>query len=176
MDVNNMEDEWLPQNEYESSEEEVDIDEVKKELFEKVQNIKQTLSENFNIDILKNNLRYMKDNIKLKNYQVEGVNWILNIFKNNVNGILGLGKTIQTICALAYMKHIYNNWIEEVKKFSNLTVFQFNGNKFQRNKIKEDIMNHEYEFLKHFKFECLVVDEAHRIKNKRTVLHERLKN
>ena len=65
-----MEDEWLPQNEYESSEEEVDIDEVKKELFEKVQNIKQTLSENFNIDILKNNLRYMKDNIKLKNYQV----------------------------------------------------------------------------------------------------------
>jgi SNF2 family DNA or RNA helicase len=107
-----MEDEWLPQNEYESSEEEVDIDEVKKELFEKVQNIKQTLSENFNIDILKNNLRYMKDNIKLKNYQVEGVNWILNIFKNNVNGILaddmGLGKTIQTICALAYMKQYEN--------------------------------------------------------------------
>lgn len=77
-----MDDEWLPQNEEISYEEEVDIDEAKKELFEKVQNVKRTLSQNSNIDILKFNMKYMKDNIKLKNYQVF---FQLFYFYNNFN-------------------------------------------------------------------------------------------
>ncbi|OUM67000.1 hypothetical protein PIROE2DRAFT_5603 [Piromyces sp. E2] len=85
-----MDDEWVPDSDSKFEEEEVDIDEAKKELIEKVQNVKQRLSENYNIDISTTNLKYMKNDIKLKNYQVEGVNWILNLYKNNVNGILGI--------------------------------------------------------------------------------------
>jgi len=63
-----LDDEWVPENE--ESEEEIDIDEAKKELFEKINNVKHTLSGNLNVDILKSNLKYMKNDIKLKNYQV----------------------------------------------------------------------------------------------------------
>ena len=40
-----------------------------------------------------------KDELKLKAYQIEGVNWMVNLYNNNMSGILademGLGKTIQ---------------------------------------------------------------------------------
>ena len=39
--------------------------------------------------------------LKLKAYQVEGVNWLVNLYNNNMSGILademGLGKTIQVM-------------------------------------------------------------------------------
>ena len=44
----------------------------------------------------------------LKEYQVKGLQWMVSLFNNNLNGILademGLGKTIQTISMLAYLK------------------------------------------------------------------------
>ena len=44
---------------------------------------------------------------KLKNYQIVGLNWIVSLYLNGLNGILaddmGLGKTIQTISFLAYL-------------------------------------------------------------------------
>eukprot|EP01127_Copromyxa_protea_P014393 TRINITY_DN39_c0_g1_i1.p1 TRINITY_DN39_c0_g1~~TRINITY_DN39_c0_g1_i1.p1 ORF type:complete len:924 (-),score=242.81 TRINITY_DN39_c0_g1_i1:725-3460(-) len=43
----------------------------------------------------------------LRDYQLEGMNWIINLWKNGLNGILademGLGKTVQTIAFLAHL-------------------------------------------------------------------------
>ncbi|KAL4600126.1 hypothetical protein ACB092_11G175500 [Castanea dentata] len=44
---------------------------------------------------------------ELRPYQVEGLQWMVSLFNNNLNGILademGLGKTIQTISLIAYL-------------------------------------------------------------------------
>jgi ATP-dependent helicase STH1/SNF2 len=43
----------------------------------------------------------------LKNYQLIGLQWLISLYNNNLNGILademGLGKTIQTISLLSYL-------------------------------------------------------------------------
>lgn len=69
---------------------------------------------------------------ELRSYQIEGLQWMLSLFNNNLNGILademGLGKTIQTIALIAYLlenkgvrgphlivapKAVLPNWITE---------------------------------------------------------------
>ncbi|KAI6229821.1 hypothetical protein M3Y99_01129900 [Aphelenchoides fujianensis] len=51
---------------------------------------------------------YIK-NGELRDYQIRGVNWLIQLQHNNISGILademGLGKTLQTIALLGYMKH-----------------------------------------------------------------------
>lgn len=46
----------------------------------------------------------------LKEYQLDGLNWLLNLHNAEINGILademGLGKTIQTIAIIAYLELI----------------------------------------------------------------------
>ncbi|RWS06402.1 Transcription activator BRG1-like protein [Dinothrombium tinctorium] len=46
-------------------------------------------------------------NGKLKEYQVKGLEWLVSLYNNNLNGILademGLGKTIQTIALITYL-------------------------------------------------------------------------
>ena len=46
----------------------------------------------------------------LKDYQLAGLNWLVSLHNNNLNGILademGLGKTIQTIALLAYLLEV----------------------------------------------------------------------
>ena len=75
-------------------------------------------------------------NAHLRDYQVEGLNWLINMHENEINCILademGLGKTIQTISLLGYLKYIkkeenvylvvvpkstLQNWKNEFKKF-----------------------------------------------------------
>ncbi len=72
----------------------------------------------------------------LKKYQLKGMNWLLNLYDQGINGILademGLGKTIQSLAMLAYIAESYNiwgpflvitpastlhNWQQEVAKF-----------------------------------------------------------
>lgn len=73
---------------------------------------------------------------KLKEYQLKGLNWLVNLYNQGINGILaddmGLGKTIQSISLLGYLAEsegiwgpflvitpastIYN-WENEFKKF-----------------------------------------------------------
>lgn len=72
----------------------------------------------------------------LRDYQIDGINWLVSVFEAGINGILademGLGKTIQTICFLAHLResagvkgpHIVvapkstiGNWCNEFKKW-----------------------------------------------------------
>lgn len=51
---------------------------------------------------------YIK-NGELRDYQIRGLNWMISLHENSINGILademGLGKTLQTISLLGYLKH-----------------------------------------------------------------------
>lgn len=46
---------------------------------------------------------------QMRNYQIEGLNWLITLFDNGINGILademGLGKTLQAISIIGYLKH-----------------------------------------------------------------------
>lgn len=73
---------------------------------------------------------------QLKEYQLKGLNWLVNLYEQGINGILademGLGKTIQSISVMAYLaeKHdvwgpflvvapasTLHNWQQEIAKF-----------------------------------------------------------
>jgi SNF2 family DNA or RNA helicase len=51
---------------------------------------------------------------ELKNYQINGLQWLVSLYNNNLNGILademGLGKTIQTISLLCYLIEYKKNY------------------------------------------------------------------
>ena len=73
---------------------------------------------------------------EMRDYQVRGLNWMIGLYENGINGILademGLGKTLQTISLIGYMKHFRDisgphmviapkstltNWINEIKRW-----------------------------------------------------------
>lgn len=51
---------------------------------------------------------YIK-NGAMRDYQIRGLNWMISLYENGINGILademGLGKTLQTISMIGYLKH-----------------------------------------------------------------------
>lgn len=91
-------------------------------------------------------------NGEMRDYQLRGLNWLISLHKNGINGILademGLGKTLQTISLLGYMKHCANtpgphivicpkstlaNWVNEFKRWCpTIRVIHFSGSKEER--------------------------------------------
>lgn len=74
--------------------------------------------------------------VTLRDYQIKGLNWLIALHENAINGILademGLGKTLQTISLLGFLKenkkisspHIIivpkstlGNWMSEFERF-----------------------------------------------------------
>ncbi|XP_055532885.1 SWI/SNF-related matrix-associated actin-dependent regulator of chromatin subfamily A member 5-like [Wyeomyia smithii] len=72
----------------------------------------------------------------MRDYQVDGLNWLISLYDKGINGILademGLGKTLQSISMLGYLRHhknikgphlvivplsTINNWIREFQRF-----------------------------------------------------------
>ncbi|KAF9411104.1 hypothetical protein BGZ94_001429 [Podila epigama] len=94
---------------------------------------------------------YIK-NGTLREYQIQGLNWMISLYKNGINGILademGLGKTLQTISFLGYLKHkegvagphlvivpksTLHNWKSEFSKWlPDSNVFLLHANKEER--------------------------------------------
>uniref|UniRef100_A0A914QVS6 Uncharacterized protein n=1 Tax=Panagrolaimus davidi TaxID=227884 RepID=A0A914QVS6_9BILA len=75
--------------------------------------------------------------LQLKSYQIKGLEWMISLYNNNLNGILademGLGKTIQTVALITYLMEIKNvngpfliivplstisNWVLEFEKWA----------------------------------------------------------
>lgn len=129
-------------------------------------------------------------NAKLRNYQVEGFNWLNEIANLKVGGILademGLGKTIQIIAFLLSQKgkksivitptSLIYNWRDEFNKFApNLKVGIIHGDKKNRlAMIDEDfdvilttygLIKSDYEYYKEKNFHFCIIDEAQNIKN-----------
>ncbi|CAL4075902.1 unnamed protein product, partial [Meganyctiphanes norvegica] len=142
---------------------------------------------------------------EMRDYQIRGLNWMINLHKNGINGILademGLGKTLQSISLLGYMKHFRNisgphivivplstlrNWENEFEKWCpSLRTIALIGDKDTRAKFvqkvlrpgKWDVCITSYEMivrekapLKKIKWKYMVIDEAHRIKNEKSLL------
>ncbi|XP_031635008.1 chromatin-remodeling complex ATPase chain Iswi-like [Contarinia nasturtii] len=76
------------------------------------------------------------ENGEMRDYQIRGLNWMISLYENGINGILademGLGKTLQTISLIGYLKtlkkvngpHIVivpkstlQNWMNEFSKW-----------------------------------------------------------
>jgi SWI/SNF-related matrix-associated actin-dependent regulator of chromatin subfamily A member 5 len=95
---------------------------------------------------------------KLRHYQLEGLNWMIRLNANGINGILademGLGKTLQSIAVLAYMyehlgirgphiilvpKSTLSNWMNEIARWCpTLRAIRFHGTKDERARLVEE--------------------------------------
>lgn len=109
-------------------------------------------------------------NVTLKDHQIVGINWLINLFQNGLNGILademGLGKTLQTISLIAFLNeqfirgpylvvaplNVVPNWALEFEKFTpSLKVLPYIGPKDKRTQLrrggwkKHDVIITSYE-------------------------------
>ncbi|PWY92750.1 SNF2 family helicase/ATPase [Aspergillus heteromorphus CBS 117.55] len=100
----------------------------------------------------------MRDDLKMKDYQIVGINWLSLLFEKDLSCILaddmGLGKTCQVI---AFLAHLYEkgikgphlivvpsstieNWLREFQKFCpTLSVMPYYANQKERAEIRETI-------------------------------------
>eukprot|EP00878_Enallax_costatus_P003452 GHUV01003663.1.p1 GENE.GHUV01003663.1~~GHUV01003663.1.p1 ORF type:complete len:1042 (+),score=456.73 GHUV01003663.1:458-3583(+) len=92
----------------------------------------------------------------LREYQLQGLNWLIHLYDNGINGILademGLGKTLQTISLIAYLheyrgikgphivivpKSTLGNWMNEFRRFCPIIkTIKFHGNQEDREGLK----------------------------------------
>lgn len=98
-------------------------------------------------------------NGKLKEYQVKGLEWMVSLYNNNLNGILademGLGKTIQTISLVTYLMETkknmgpflvivplstLSNWMLEFEKWApSVTTLSYKGSPAARRAVQGQI-------------------------------------
>lgn len=132
-------------------------------------------------------------NANLREYQQRGFAWNINNLLNGFGSILcddmGLGKTVQAIASLLYLKEnayikkqilvvvptsLLLNWENELEKFApSLSFFSFYG--LKRKLVAKDIIITTYDILrrdlekfKKIQFDCIIIDEAQKIKNSDT--------
>ena len=94
---------------------------------------------------------------KMREYQLQGLNWLIHLYDNGINGILademGLGKTLQTISLLAYLrefrgitgphliivpKSTLHNWLAEFRRWCpSIKAIKFHGNAEERQHQKD---------------------------------------
>lgn len=163
---------------------------------------------------------YKNDN-KLRDYQLEGVNWLTYCWFHHRNCILademGLGKTVQSVAFLLEIAKAgvpgpfliivplstVANWQREFENWSDLNVVVYHGSSTSRNMIQEyeifykrrpsdnavrhdvykfhslvttfEILMTDIEFFGQIHWVAAVIDEAHRLKNKKCKLGEGLR-
>lgn len=92
---------------------------------------------------------------ELRPYQIQGLNWLVSLYENNLSGILademGLGKTLQTISFLGYLRYMrgingphlvvapkstLDNWAREFARWTpEVNVFVLQGDKDERHDL-----------------------------------------
>ncbi|OIR57981.1 MAG: SNF2 family DNA-dependent helicase/ATPase [Amphiamblys sp. WSBS2006] len=147
----------------------------------------------------------------MKEFQIEGLNWLVSLHGKGTNGILademGLGKTLQTLSFLCYTekatrkkhpsivitpKSTLENWKRECEMWTpSMKCFIFDGDKTRRKELRNrffgrkkqteafDICLVSYEIclreksaLRKTKWDTMVIDEAHRVKNEKSILSQ----
>jgi SNF2 family DNA or RNA helicase len=148
---------------------------------EKITEIEQTVVD---LELFKSNLR---------SYQLFGVKFSIHSKKVLLGDEMGLGKTVEAIALLCHLTQVSQrkshflvivpssvliNWTKEVKKHSHLNVFKLHGREFHTeiNSWKEKggvaITTyghiHKVSLVRELKYEAIVLDESHYIKNPNT--------
>lgn len=101
-----------------------------------------------------------KDHGNMRAYQVQGLNWLANLYQNGISGILademGLGKTLQTIAVIAHLKFglkqpgaslvvcplsVLSTWCAELKRWcpSLRTIKLHSSDVAERERLKTQI-------------------------------------
>ncbi|XP_051525599.1 probable global transcription activator SNF2L2 isoform X2 [Myxocyprinus asiaticus] len=103
----------------------------------------------------------------LKQYQIQGLEWMVSLYNNNLNGILademGLGKTIQTIALITYlMEHkrlngpyliivplsTLSNWVYELDKWSpSIVKIAYKGTPSMRRSLVPQLRSGKFNVL-----------------------------
>lgn len=104
----------------------------------------------------------------MKEYQIQGLNWLISLYQNGINGILademGLGKTLQTISFLGFLKFYRNtpglhlivvpkstldNWVRELEKWvPGFRIITLQGSKEERQSvIQEKLLPQDFDIL-----------------------------
>jgi SWI/SNF-related matrix-associated actin-dependent regulator of chromatin subfamily A member 5 len=118
---------------------------------------------------------------QMREYQLEGLNWLINLHDNNISGILademGLGKTLQSISLLAYLRESRNvqgphlvlspkstigNWAKEFQRWCpSLKVLKLQAaDKEERlHMVKEELMSGKYDVIV-TSFETLCIEHV----------------
>merc|ERR1719273_541737 len=105
------------------------------------------------------------DGLQMKSYQMIGLNWLVLMHKQSLNGILademGLGKTIQSIAFLSHLKELgdegphliivpsstMDNWQKELATWSpNLKVLNYYGSQDERRHMRLQIVQDQIEY------------------------------
>lgn len=103
----------------------------------------------------------------MKPYQLEGLRWMVQMYDNGLNGIMGdemgLGKTLQTISLLTYLKFerningphliicplsVLEPWMSELKKWSpQMTAIRFHAQEDQRHAMKQRVASQHWDIV-----------------------------
>uniref|UniRef100_A0A915AW42 Helicase ATP-binding domain-containing protein n=1 Tax=Parascaris univalens TaxID=6257 RepID=A0A915AW42_PARUN len=106
-------------------------------------------------------------NLQLKPYQLKGLEWMVSLYNNNLNGILademGLGKTIQTVALITYLMEVkklngpyliivplstISNWSLELEKWApSIVKVVYKGNKEARKRLEVVIKRNAFNVL-----------------------------
>ncbi|KAL4236408.1 Transcription activator BRG1 [Mactra antiquata] len=118
-------------------------------------------------------------NGKLKEYQIKGLEWMVSLYNNNLNGILademGLGKTIQTIGLITYLMErkkvngpfliivplsTLSNWMLEFEKWSpSVLKIQYKGSPQARKQLGAQLKGGKFNVLL-TTYEYVIKDKA----------------
>ncbi|KAF0298430.1 ATP-dependent helicase brm [Amphibalanus amphitrite] len=118
-------------------------------------------------------------NGKLKEYQIKGLEWLVSLYNNNLNGILademGLGKTIQTIALVTYLMEkkkvngpyliilplsTLSNWVLEFEKWApSVRVVAYKGSPAARRHIQNQMRASKFNVLL-TTYEYIIRDKA----------------
>ncbi|KAM8793631.1 chromodomain-helicase-DNA-binding protein 8-like [Eudromia elegans] len=164
--------------------------------------------------------REYKNGNQLREYQLEGVNWLLFNWYNRRNCILademGLGKTIQSIAFLQEISSVgirgpflviaplstITNWEREFNTWTEMNSIVYHGSLASRQMIQQyemyckdargRLVPGAYKFdalittfemilsecpeLREIEWRCVIIDEAHRLKNRNCKLLDSLKH
>jgi chromodomain-helicase-DNA-binding protein 7 len=164
--------------------------------------------------------RTYKNGNTLREYQLEGINWLTYCWLQGRNCILademGLGKTVQSITFLQEVANYgvngpflvivplstIGNWIREFETWTNFNVIVYHGSSISRNLIQDyefyykdhlntknlknypkfnalittfEVLLSDVQLFAQLKWRNLIIDEAHRLKNKNCKLIEGLR-
>ncbi|KAI5170756.1 ATP-dependent helicase STH1/SNF2 [Nematocida sp. LUAm3] len=116
---------------------------------------------------------------QLREYQLKGVEWMVSLYNNNLNGILademGLGKTVQAIVFICYLLEkkqetlpflvvvplsTYSNWVSEFSRWApGIKVLLYKGDPHHRKELKKESAYGKFDVLL-TTFEFIMKDRA----------------